>query len=144
MTEVRNLRLGRVLMHGEDMAWEPESESFELRPGERAALIVVFDYREASKEKDTGRLVFAAELGDRELGRDERTFEDRSFAADDAKGFVSIPITAPQSGHQKGRYRVEARYVREPWGGKGEPEEWVLERAGDFEVRVAGATPHRV
>lgn len=134
--EPRNLRLGKVTMHGEDIRFEPEASSFDLKPGERASLIVLYDYREASHDRDTGRVAVAAHLGDQDLGEAERRFQDNPLVGDDARGYISIPVTAPASGSHKGRFRFEARYLRSAWEAE-EGEEWILAREGEFELRVA-------
>lgn len=139
--EARNLRLGKVTMHGEDIRFEPEAAHFDLKPGEKASLIVLYDYREVSHDKDTGRLHVTAHLGDKTLGEAATDFHDNPLVGDSSRGYISIPITAPTSGNHKGSFRVEARYVRSAWESD-HGEEWVLAREGHFEMRVGERVRH--
>lgn len=139
--EPRNVSLGRIRLHGEDLEFHAEPTTFEAKPGEALALILLFDYREAGTEKDEARLILTAELNGRKLGAVERSFEDKPLAVDDAKGFIAVPFTAPsETAH--GRFRIEARYSRTEWDGA-DQEEWRLEREGSFVVTVRSKV-HRV
>lgn len=139
--EARTLRLGKVTMHGEDIRFEPEAAEFDLGPGERVSLILLYDYREVSHDKDTGRIAITAHLGDEALGEASTDFKDNPLAGDAARGYISIPVTAPVSGRHAGRFRVEARYVRSAWESD-HGDEWVLAREGRFELRVNDRVRH--
>ena len=143
MKEARRLGIGKVSIHGEAIDFVPEAAVFRVAANEDVELMLQYDYREASHDREHVRLTFKASIDGQDQGTDEREIEDRPYAIDDKRGFLSVPLRTPGAGSHKGRFEVIARYAKGGWN-KGAQEEWILERDGDFTLEVEGSRTHRV
>lgn len=142
--EARRLALGKVVIVGEKLVFSPQSATFRARSGEPVELMVLFDYREASHEKEHVRVELTATMAGAHIGEDAHEVHDNPALADDVKGFVSVPIRVSGAGSHNGHWKLRARYARGPWSASEAAEEWILVREGDFTIEVDGARTHHV
>lgn len=111
------LPLGKLMLVGEAMRFieeEPEHQADGRAPIE---LIVRYDYREVSHEKDEVRIVVTAELEGKPIGAAEHEISDRPLVGDDELGYLSIPVLGVGRGTFRGKFRAEATYARGEWDG---------------------------
>ncbi|HWG89487.1 MAG TPA: hypothetical protein VNZ52_01435 [Candidatus Thermoplasmatota archaeon] len=130
-------RLGLLRMEGDALQFQPDPHlEFTARAGEEVDVLVAFEYREASHEREDLHAVLTIESPGMPTERVEHRVEDRPVLNDDVRGVLLHTARFPSPGDHTATYRVEAVARLGKWE-DGEPSrERHLTRAGRFLVRV--------
>lgn len=115
------LRLGRVLVDGAVMRYEPLDVETVADAGAETVLAVGYALREGSRDREEIDLVVTTEL-DGHTSKQESVvlLTDRPVLPDAEEGEVRHKVRFPWRGDTPVRVVVEARRHRAPWSGQGE------------------------
>lgn len=137
MSERPVVRLGRVHRAAGKLAFEPVADAvLDARAGEAVEVAVMYDYVEASTEREHFQVRLSAEADGRTLGNVERKITDTPGMTDVEHAALVVTTWFPTPGIFEGQFTVEAEYGSAPWNDEGAAKVEKLRERGRFVVRV--------
>lgn len=131
------LTVGTLTIKGDQFAFAPApGHTFEVKAGEEFEVGLVYQYEEASADRESAAVRFTARLGSTELGAKDARIEDRPVVKDVERGTLALVARLPRGGEVQGTFRIEAGSASAPWGGEAPAKGKAFERTGTFRVRA--------
>lgn len=109
------LRVGKLQIVGERFRFEMLESAFRTRAGEPLEIGLLYDYEEASFEREDMRLLFEVQMDGEPPVVTEAHVADRPVVHDQQYGLLACEMRAPPSGLRGGRWSVQAFYLRGKW-----------------------------
>lgn len=117
---VRAIELGRAVMYGDQLAFEPAFDGHvEADVGQDADLVVGYLFREGSLRKEMFDIVITTELDGTQKESSRIQMEDRPGVDDVMKGEVRHRARFPWKGDVPLQVTIEAVWKAAPWSGQG-------------------------
>lgn len=137
MRQEKVFRLGKILIDGEIIRFEPEpTAAFEATRSDIVSVGVAYQYVEATEDKEHTRIRLTASLEGAREESHEAHIGDNPALDDSRKGFLSVPIRVKAAGELRGRFVIESEYEARAWSRK-EPSTSASERVeGAFTIHV--------
>lgn len=110
--------VGKLTIRGDRFAFAPAAaKPLAVKAGQEFEVALTYEYEEASAERETAVIRFAASLQGLTLGSKEASIEDRPVVKDMERGTLALTAKLAKAGEVEGAFTVEAGYAAEPWGG---------------------------